>query len=243
MHARDMREKKGNQRTLEDVIWFAGQDIRRTWPAYPASALYLGILALFFGLSDAMAIGTYSFEFVMIAMALLLATPFFAREYMSWWNDPIAERLAWLRVLPIGVPTIVRGRALAILAALPLNAVAFFIPVWFGGAWEMSTGGFLWFCAALVGVSLVGAGVTLALEMGLSIRRWVIVNIVSMVLVIIAMLVIGLALDIRIFEQLSRAVAWNGPMAAVLCLAGGAISFFGCVRLAEDLLRRRELEA
>lgn len=232
---------RGDQSSLNDAMWLAGQDIRRTWLAYPASALYIGLLGLFWGLSGAMDPGTYSFEFIMFAIGIILATPFFARDYMSWSTDPIAERLAWLRMLPIGVPTIVRARALALLVALPLNAIAFFTPVWFGGGWQMSGTTFLWFCLAITGVSLVGAGSTLALEMSVGIRRWIIINILTIMIVIVVMFVIGLGLDFRVFEQLARAVAWNGPLVALISVATGGLVMFVCIRLAEDGLRRREL--
>ena len=243
MTAADIQHEQTTQssRGMADVLWLAGEDIRRTWPSYPGSALYLLFLGLLFGLADSPGIGTFPFEFIMLAIGTIMATPFFAREYMSWSTDPIAERLAWLRVLPIGVPTIVRARAVAIIVALPINALAFFTPAWFGGRWGLDTGTFLWFILAMCGVAFAGAGLTLVLEMSVGIRRWIITNIVSLVVVIVVMGVLGLWFDIRLFEQLARGLEWNGPLVALACVAAGIAVFLACLRLAEDGLRRREL--
>jgi len=232
-----------DSRPWSDAVWLAGVDIRRTWGAYLASAGYVAMLGLFIAVSGTMNPGTYSFEVIMFSVGLILTTPFFAREYMSWSTDPIAERLTWLRVLPIGIPTIVWSRAIAILMALLLNPVAFFTPLWFGGRWTMDRGEFVWFAVAMTGVSLSGAGFTLAMEMSVGIRRWVLTNIVMIVVAIVAISVVGLATGFRVFEQLTRAASWNGPLVALICLVLGCVVFLGCVRLAKDGLRRRELPA
>lgn len=232
----------GIRRSWDDVFWLAGWDIRRAWQSYPGSALYLGLISLFVLGSKAAEIGSVSFEFIMFAMGVLLATPFFASDYMSWAKDPTAERLAWLRTLPIGVPTIVCGRTVALLAALPLNVIAFFTPAWLGGGWGMSAGTFLWFVLAMIGVSLVGAGSTIALEMSIGIRRWIITNIITIAIVLVVIIVLKIWVNFALFEQLARAVEWNGPFVAGMCLVTGMIVLLGCVRLAEQGLRRRELD-
>jgi hypothetical protein len=207
------------------------------------SAGYLGFFSLLVAGSKSSGSGTYSFEFVVLVLTLILATPFFARDYMNWKADPVAERLAWLRSMPIDISTIVRARALAILTALPLNAVAFFLPVALFDQWSMAAADFAWLVISILGLSLIGAGITLYLELRISLRRWMLLNIVTMVAAMIAMVALGLWAHIRIFEQLTHAVEWNGPLAAAICVTVGVVGLVVLERLAEQALCRRELGA
>jgi len=211
------------------------------WRAYLVCAVYLGLFSGFLALGEAIEVGTYSFEFAMLAVVMLLATPFFAREYMGWSTDPVAERLTWLRTLPIGVPTIVRARVIAFLAAIPLNTIAFFGPIYVADAWSTDAGRFTWLMLSIIGISLLGAGITLCFEMGVRLRRWLMANLVMFAVLIAAIIGLGIWFDLRAFEQVTRAVTWNGPLVAVICVGAGGGGFMLLGRLAERLLARREL--
>lgn len=231
------------RRNLQDALWLAGQEIRRQWLSYLVSNLYLVFLSLLtIGIGDLMA-GSTGLEFVLLATTLIISTPFFARDYMNWATDPVAERLTWLRSLPIDARTIVGSRMLAMLAVAPFNIVAFFGPIYLAGAWSLDTVPFILFALSILGISLIGAGVHLCLELGVSLRRWLITNVVVLVPLVIIFVVLGWAAEIWPFAGLARSVERYGFVITLLCIAVGAIGFLALGRLAEDLLRRRELGA
>lgn len=243
MRAGDIRVKRGDQRTLNDAVWLAGQDIRRTRGAYVASAAYLGALSVLIIAGSSIKVGTISFEIVMFATVTILWTPFFARDYMSWSSDPVAERLSWLRSLPISARTIARSRMLADVPALPLNALAFFLPIYLAGTWSLGDGQFLWFVCSLIGLSLIGAGINLCLELGVSLRRWLVLNVLILAPAIALVGLLAWRLDFMMMSWLANVSGQHGPLLALVCIVIGVASFLLLGRLAEDLLRRRELEA
>lgn len=230
------------QRQRQDIGWLVGQDIRRTWVSYIASAAYLGLLSLLIVAGSGIEVDTIAFEIVMFAVATILWIPFFSRHYMSWHSDPVAERLTWLRSLPISVRTITRSRMLANVPALPLNVIAFFLPIYLAGTWSLGDAQFLWFVISLIGISLIGAGINLCLELAVSLRRWLVLNVLVLVPAIALMGLLAWRLDFMMVSWLAQVAGERGPLLALMCVALGVAGYVLLGRLAEDLLRRRELE-
>lgn len=234
---------EGVRSHLSDVLWLAVREIRRRAMSYIVSAAYLLGLSLLLSLGGGPRLGSFAAEFVILIMLMILTEPFMSRDYMNWSNDPVAAHLTFLRTLPIPARTIVQSRMLALVVAAVLNVPAFFLPIYLLSDWSMSAGQFLWFALSLTGLSLIGTGIGLCLELGTTIRRYSVVNSVLIAVLAVVILLLGFRFDFWIVERFARLTETNGPLVAVTCVIVGIIGYVLLGRLAERLLLRRELGA
>lgn len=227
----------------DDVLWLGVREMRRRWLAYIVSASYLLGLGLLLSLGGAPEPGSFAAEFVILIILMILTEPFMSRDYMSWSNDLVAAHLTFLRTLPIEPRTIVQSRMLALVIAGVLNVPAFFVPIYLLGDWTMGFGHYLCFVFTLTGLSLIGTGVGLCLELGTTLRRYVLVNCVLLVILTVTIILPGWQFDFWIIEWIARITDTNGPLVAVASIAIGIVAYVLLGRLAERLLLRRELGA
>lgn len=224
-----------------DVLWLAGRDIRRDWPGYLTSAAYMLVLGSLLAPGFANDDVRWGPEIAFLAMVFIMTQPFFSRDYMSWENDRVAARLTFLRMLPIPVDVILRSRMLALVAAGLVNVPAFFIPLYVFGDWPIGAGAFVAFVLFWTGISLIGTGYGLSMEMGVSVRRYTLTNLVVVLIVIALLTVAGVAGDVWLVSWSLERVAEHPVLMAVAGLLVGAVAYTAFGRIAADRLRRREL--
>jgi hypothetical protein len=224
-----------------DIRWLARREMLLSWWGYPASAAYMvGLGALIAPRSEDGA-GSVALELPFLILMLILTQAFFSWEYMSWENDRMSARLAFLRLLPIPLEVIVGSRMIRLISAAVLNVPAFFLPLWFLGDWEIGPGSYVGFVLFWTGMSTLATGYALCMEMARSLRRYVLTNFGIMAVLIPLVVYLGLAHDVW-------AVRWSVDIAAdhpVLLSLGGLIvgvtGYLALGMVARNLLARREL--
>lgn len=224
-----------------DILWLAGQDIRRDWLAYLTSAGYMLVLGAVGAPRGDTRLGTWSPEILFLIMMMILAQPFLSREYVSWDNDRVAERLIFLRMLPIPLDAVVRGRMIAMLAALVLNVPAFFMAFRLAGNWEPTWREYMWFVIHWVGIAIGASGYSICMEMGASVKRYSLTNLAVLAVAIGAFTVAGTLFDVWLVRGSVGLVERFGPLMAAAGLVAGITVFLLAGRLAIRRLRNREL--
>lgn len=233
--------QRGSGEKWQDMLWLAGRDMRRDWLAYVSSAVYMLVFGALIAPRGDATLGTWSPEIMIPIMAMLFAEPFLSREYLSWDNDRVAERLTFLRMFPIPLDVLVGGRMLAIIVAAVFNVPAFFIPMYLIGEWDLGALDYIWFALFWTGVSVATAGYGLCMEMGTSVKRYSFTNLGLLAMVIPAITVLGVAFDVWIVEGIASLMPRYGLLLALGSLALGAGVYLFCGRVSARLLRRREL--
>jgi hypothetical protein len=235
------RQETKTREPWRDVLWLTGRDIRRDWLGYLTSAAYMLVLGSLLAPGFANDDVLWGPEIAFLAMVFIMTQPFFSRDYMSWENDRVAARLTFLRMLPIPVEVILRSRMLALVAAGIVNVPAFFIPLYLLGDWPFGVGPYIAFVLFWTGISLIGTGYGLSMEMAVSVRRYTLTNLVVILVVIAVLTVTGIAAELWLVTWSVERVAEHPVLMAV---AGPLVGMVACVafgRLATDRLRRREL--
>jgi hypothetical protein len=224
-----------------DIRWLARREMRQSWWGYPASAAYMAGMGALLAPQSEDGLGTVALEVPFLVLMLILTQAFFSWEYMSWENDRMSARLAFLRLLPIPLEVIVGSRMIRLISAAIFNVPAFFLPLWFLGEWERGPGSYVGFVLFWTGISTLATGYALCMEMAKSLRRYVLTNIGIMAVLIPLVIYLGLAHDIW-------AVRWSADIAAdhpVLLGVGGlivgVIGYLALGVVARNLLARREL--
>lgn len=253
----DEKEKgKRMSRTLVEARWLAGLEVKRAWLSYPVSGLFLLFLA---GLASPglsvipdngesggleRAFASFMPDLLFLIVGLLLCVNSLSRDYLLvWTSDPFTTRLAFLRSLPISIRSLVAGRMLSMVLALPLTVPAFFVPVYFLTDLRELGVAYLWFVGIWVGYSFFAAGLTLLMELGLRGRTY---SLISLGMIAAIPVMVGLLewlVELRLVERTALLARDYGAAPAAVSLVLGAGLF---VLLAGATVRRiesRELSA
>jgi hypothetical protein len=226
-----------------DAFRLARNEMGRAWPSYG-----LGIsIVLFLGMAAAvsLSLGVSEFEatvlrharteefysaffadYLFLLVCAVLGANMILRYYTRSWRDTSASRLPFLSSLPISAGALVGGRVLCMLCTLVVGSLAFFLPIYFFSdlGEELGPGTYLSFCGVWVGYGLMGAGLWLLLEFGVSGRAHAFISytfaLTLMVVVTVLEWTAGLSLVART-AQLAQG-GYGAPSSIFSVLAGGA---------------------
>jgi len=226
-----------------DAFWLARKEMKRAWPSYVLGASI--VLTLGLAAAVSLSVGVSEFEhfalrhqrtedfysafladFLFLLVCAVLGANTLLRYYTHHWRDTFSSKLAFLSTLPISAGALVGSRVLCKLSVFVLGALAFFLPVYFfsGLGEELGTGAYLSFCGVWVGYSLLGAGLWLLLEFGVSGRAYALISytfaLTLMVVVTVLEWTAGLSLVART-AQLAQG-GYGAPSSIFSVLAGGA---------------------
>lgn len=227
--------------TWSDVLWLARKEIRRTGWGYLYSAAYIAFFGALIAPRGDDGAGTWVVDVTFLFAVLIIAQPFFAREYFSWDNDRVAARLTFLRMLPIPLNVVVGSQMIRLVTAALFNAPAFFLPFYLLGEWDLDPGEFIGLAFFWTGMGAIGAGYGLCMEVSTSIKRYSITNLVLVAVLMPILSYLGVAHDIWLLHW-SIGIAEEHPLLlAVVGLVVGTVAYLAIGRLARVLLAQREL--
>jgi hypothetical protein len=208
-------------------LWLAREEMKWAWPSYVLSvliALSLGLAAAFslsLGVSEFEhsvlrhqrtedLYGAFFVDYLFFLVCALLGANALLRYYTRNWRGTFASRLAFLRSWPTSAQTLVGSRAFGMLFALVVGAFAFFVPVYLLSdlGEELGIGAYLYFCAVWVGYGLLGSGLSLYFEFGVSGRSH-------------ALLSYGFALALMVVVVLLEMTEYSGLVERVAMMAQG----------------------
>jgi hypothetical protein len=250
-------------RLCAQSLWLAREEIKWAWRSYVWSVsivLSLGMAAavsLSFGVSEFEATvlrghsaeETYAVFFAdylfLLVCAVLGANTLF-RYYTRNWRGTLASRLRFLRSLPISAGVLVGSRVLGTLFALVVGALAFFVPVYFLSdlGEELRIGGYLLFCGVWVGYALLGSGISLFFEFGVSGRSYALISYAFALPLMVVVVLLEMTQYAGLVGRVARmAQDGHGTLLAGLSVLAGTAVFLLFSRLTVHRLRTRDLSA
>lgn len=165
-------------------------------------------------------------------------------RYFRLWQDPFAERLRFLRSLPVPARDLVLGRMLTMVIGLLVLTPVFFLPpyllVILDGA-PPAPAAYASYALVWAGYGLFSGGVMLWLELGFrgKTANWLLYTWGLAIFIVFALLRFGL--DVRVAAGTAELVRAHGPLPAVLSLLAGAAAFALLGLATLKRLERREL--
>jgi hypothetical protein len=184
--------RTASMRLCAESLWLAREEMRWAWSAYMWSVLIvlsLGLAAavsLSLGVSEFEAMvlrghgteefyGAFFVDYLFLLVCAVIGTNALLGYYTRNWLGTSSSRLVLLGKLPLSAGILVGSRMVSMLFALVVGAFAFFVPVFFvsGLAEDLGVKAYLVFCAVWVGYGLLGSGLSLFFEFGVSGRSYV----------------------------------------------------------------------
>ena len=255
--------RTASMRLCAQALWLAREEMKWAWPSYVLSVSI--VLSLGLAAAVSLSVGVSGFEHVVLRghrteelygaffadylfllVCAVLGANTLLRYYTRNWRGTFASRLLFLRSLPISAGALVGSRMLGTLFALVLGAWAFFLPVYFlsdlGG--ELGTGAYLLFCAVWVGYALLGSGLSLFFECGVSGRSYALISYGFALPLMILVVLLEMTEYVGFVERVARmAQGSHGPLLAGLSVLAGAAVFLLLSRLTVHRLQTRDLSA
>jgi hypothetical protein len=187
--------RTASMRLCAESLWLAREEMRWAWSAYMWSVLIvlsLGLAAavsLSLGVSEFEAMvlrghgteefyGAFFVDYLFLLVCAVIGTNALLGYYTRNWLGTSSSRLVLLGKLPLSAGILVGSRMVSMLLALVVGAFAFFVPVFFvsGLAEDLGVKAYLVFCAVWVGYGLLGSGLSLFFEFGVSGRSYVLLS-------------------------------------------------------------------
>lgn len=200
---------------FDNVMWLAGRQIRDNWTSYVFSAVYFAFMGLVLSADENLGV-----EIALPVLMFIVIQPSLSSRYMSWKRDnDVVRHQLFLHSLPVRFDTIIMARVIAMLLAGLINVPVLFLPFWYLGPDWNSFGNFVAWSVFWVGMGLTGAGLALVQEFWLSMREWIKLNFISVVLVVIVLVLVLIVSDIRPYRQtvdLANAHPWRLAVAGLL---------------------------
>jgi hypothetical protein len=245
------------------ALWLARVEMKWAWPSYVLSVLIvlsLGLAAavsLSLGVSEFEAIvlrgqsteelyGAFFADYLFLLVCAVLGSNMLLRYYTQNWPGTFTSRLIFLRSLPISAGTLVGSRVLGTLFALVVGALAFFVPVYFVSdlGEELGIRVYLLFCAVWIGYSLLGSGLSLFFEFGVSGRGYALISYAFA----LSLMVVIVLLEMTQYKGLVGRVAQlvqsgHGALLAGLSILMGGAAFLLLLRLTVRRLQTKDLSA
>ena len=244
-------------------LWLAREEMKWASTSYVLSVsivLFLGLAAavsLSFGVSEFEAVvlrgdrmeelyGAFLADYLFLLVCAVLGTNALLGYYTRNWIGTSSSRLVRLRRLPISAGILVGSRMVSMLFALVVGAVAFFVPVFFvsGLAEDMGVKAYLVFCAVWVGYGLLGSGISLFFEFGVSGRSYALLSyLFALPLTIIVVLLETTEYAGLVGRVATMAKSGDGVLIAGLSILLGGAAFLLLSRSTVRRLRTRDLPA
>jgi hypothetical protein len=255
--------RTASMRLYAQALWLARVEMKWAWPSYVLSVLIvlsLGLAAavsLSLGVSEFEATvlrghgteelyGAFFADYLFLLVCAVLGANMLLGYYTRNWRGTFSSRLVLLRSLPISAGILVGSRMISMLFALVLGAFAFFVPVYFLsdlGA-EVGIGAYLYFCAIWIGYSLLGSGISLFFEFGVSVRAYAFISyafaLPLMILVVLLETTEYAGLVVRVARM---AQSDHGVLLAGLSILLGGAAFLLLSSVTVRRLQRRDLLA
>jgi hypothetical protein len=250
-------------RGCAQALWLAREEMKWTWSSYLLSVLIvlsLGLAAavsLSFGVSafEAMMVrgqgteefyGSFFVDYFFLLVCALLGTNALLGYYARNRRGTSSSWLVPLKSLPISAGIIVGSRMISMLFALVVGAFAFFVPVFLvsGLAGDLGVKAYLTFCAVWVGYGLLGSGLFLFFEFGLSGRSYALLSYLFAILLMFVVVLIETTQYAGIVGRVARmAQGDHGTLLGGLSVLAGVSAFLLLSRLTARRLLTRELPA
>ena len=250
--------RTASMRLCAQALWLARVEMKWAWPSYVLSVLIvlsLGLAAavsLSLGVSEFEAMvlrgrnteelyGAFFADYLFLLVCAVLGANILLGYYTRNWRGTFSSRLVLLRSLPISAGILVGSRMISMLFALVVGAFAFFMPVYFLsdlGA-ELGIRAYLLFCAVWVGYSLLGSGISLFFEFGVSGRAYALISYGFA----LPLMVVVVLLESTEYMGLVGRVAWLAQSGHGALLAGLSILMGGAAFLLLSSATVRRLQA
>ena len=238
-----------------DAFRLAREEMGRAWPSYvlgTSIVLFLGLAAavsLPAGVSGLEAMmgrrqstrdfyGIFFSDYLFLLVFAVLGANTILRYYTRSWRDTSSSRLDFLGGLPFSAGVLVGSRTLCMLSTFVLGSLAFFLPVYFlSNLGEgLGVGKYLSFCGVWVGYGLLGAGLWLLLEVGVSDRAYSAIFFTFALTLMVAVIVLDWEAEVGLVERTAQlAQSGFGALSSILSILAGGAAF---VLLARATVRR-----
>jgi hypothetical protein len=242
---------EGGTRGFAGAFWLARWEIGRTWPSYVLGGLFLlfcGFLVVP-GLS-----GIFEFEGFgpgggriedlyndFLADTFFLGVCAFLAVNALVRRDVYSPRLLLLRELPISATGVVAGRAISVLFALVINALAFFLPAYFLTDFGDLGASYLWFAGVWIGYSLFASGFYLLLGFTTNGEAYAPISVGSVLALVAFVALLELTTDLGLVGRTMELVRDYGALPAVFSALAGAVSFVLLARATVIRIQRSEV--
>jgi hypothetical protein len=255
--------RTASMRLGAQALWLAREEMKWAWPSYVLSVLivlFLGLAAavsLSLGVSEFEAMvlrghrkeelyGAFITDYLFLLVCAVLGANTLLRYYTRNWRGTFASRLLFLRSLPISAGILVGSRVLGTLLALVVGALAFFVPVYFLsdlGA-ELGIGEYLLFCAVWVGYGLLGSGLSLFFEFGVSGRAYALISYGFAISLMVVVTLLEQTRYMGLVDRVARmAQGGHGVLLGGLSVLMGGAAFLVLSSATVRRLQRRDLFA
>ena len=255
--------RTASMRLCAQALWLARVEMKWAWPSYVLSVLIvlsLGLAAavsLSVGVSEFEAMvlrrrntevlyGAFFVDYLFLLVCAVLGANILLGYYTRNWRGTFSSRLVLLRSLPISAGILVGSRMISMLFALVVGAFAFFVPVYFLSDLEaeLGIGAYLLFCAVWIGYSLLGSGISLFFEFGVSVRSYAFISYGFAVPLMIVVVLLETTEYIGLVVRVARmAQGGHGVLLAGLSILLGGAAFLLLSSATVCRLQRRNLFA
>ena len=233
------------------ALWLARWEIGRTWPSYVLGGLFLlfcGFLVVP-GLS-----GIFEFEGFgpgggrieelfndFLADTFFLGVCAFLAVNALVRRDAYSLRLLFLRELPVSATSVVAGRAISMLLALFINALAFFLPAYFLTDFGGLGTSYVWFAGVWIGYGLFASGFYLLLGFTTNGEAYAPISVGAVLALVVFVAFLELTTDLGLVGRTVELVRAYGVLPAVFSVLAGAVSFALLARATVLRIQRREV--
>lgn len=255
--------RTASMRLCAQALWLARVEMKWAWPSYVLSVLIvlsLGLAAavsLSLGVSEFEAMvlrgrnteelyGAFFADYLFLLVCAVLGANILLGYYTRNWRGTLSSRLVFLRSLPISAGILVGSRMISMLFALVVGAFAFFVPVYFLSdlGTELGIRAYLLFCAVWIGYGLLGSGISLFFEFGVSGRTYVLISYCFAVPLIIVVVLLESTEYMGLVGRMARmAQSGHGALLAGLSILMGGAAFLLLSSATVRRLQRRDLFA
>ena len=244
-------EDWGGAGVFVGALWVAGWEIGRAWSSYALGGLsfmFLGILVVpglsgvfeleGFGLGGSRMEDLYNDFF---ADASFLVVCAFLAVNVLVHRDGFSSRLLFSRELPISAAGVVAGRAISMLFALLVNALAFFLPVFLLSGLGDLGASYLWFAGVWVGYGLLASGLWLLMELSADGGTRVPIFVASAISLVVVLALLEWTVNLGLVGRTVGLVRGYGALPAVFSVLVGAAAFALLARLTARRILERDV--
>jgi hypothetical protein len=255
--------RTASMRLYAEALWLARVEMKWAWSSYVLSVLvvlFLGLAAavsLSLGVSEFEAMvqrghrteelyGAFFTDYLFLLVCAVLGAKTLLGYYTRNWPGTFSSRLVLLRSLPISAGILVGSRMISMLCALLIGAFAFFVPVYFLSDLraELGIGAYLLFCGVWIGYGLLGSGISLFFEFGVSVRAYTLISYCFALPLMIVVVLLELTEYTGLVVRVARmAQSSHGVLLAGLSILFGGAAFLLLSSATIRRLQRRDLLA
>ena len=252
--------ESGDASGLAGAFRLARKEVRREWPSYPLTGLFLLLLGFFvvpslsgvFEVDGSGAVGLWAedhyndfiSDYLFLVVGAFLGVRAISRDYtLASWQDTYSSRLNLVRKLPVSTGSVVASRVISMLFALILYAPAFFLPAYFLSDLGALGASYLWFCGVWIGYSLLGSGLCLLLELTVNGKVYILISFSFTVSLMVVLALLEWTVNLSLVGRTAQLVQSYGALPAIISTlaGGGALALLS--RLTANRIAKRNLFA